>query len=80
MLLQEPEPHCGLLLGAEVWAVPEAVQGGGPGPGGHPAEDDGRRQVAEQMPHDVHGVLVDNRVVLKPTKGADGKPQPGSRR
>lgn len=74
MLLQEPEPHRGLLLGAEVWAVPEAVQGGGPGPGGHPAEDDSRRQVAEQIPHNVHGVLVGNGVVLKPTKGADGKP------
>lgn len=74
MLLQQPQPHRRPLLGAQVWAGSEAVQGSGPGPGGHSVLDDGRWQVAEQVPHDVHGVLVGNGVVLKPTHGTMAGP------
>lgn len=79
MLFQEPEPHRSLLLWAEVWADSEPMQGCGPGPGGDPAVEDGCWQVAEQFPHDVYRVLISNGVVLKPTSGADGKIQQGSR-
>ena len=79
VLFQEPEPHGHLLLGAEVQAVSEAVQGSGPGPGGHPTADDGRWQVTQQVSQDVHGVLIGNGVILKPTSGAGGKIQWGSR-
>lgn len=37
--------------------------------------DDGCRQAAEQVPHDVHSVLVSNGIVLKPTNRADEKTQ-----
>lgn len=37
--------------------------------------DDGCRQAAEQVPHDVHSVLVSNGIVLKPTSRADEKTQ-----
>ena len=75
MLFQEPQPHRCLLLGAEVQAVSEATQGGGPGSGGQPTADDSGRQVTEQVPQDVHGVLISNGVALKLTSGAGGKAQ-----
>ena len=75
MLFQEPQPHRRLLLGAEVQAVSEATQGGGPGSGGQPVADDSCRQVTEQVPQDVHGVLISNGVALKLTSGAGGKAQ-----
>lgn len=57
----------------------EAVQGSGPGPGGHSVVDDSCRQVAEQVPHDVYGVLIGNGVVLEVTSGADKNTQQDSR-
>lgn len=73
MLFQEPQPHRRLLLGAEVQAVSETTQGGGPGSGGQLVADDGCWQVTEQVPQDVHGILVSNDVALKLTSGAGGK-------
>lgn len=53
----------------------EAVQGSGPGLGGYSVVDDSRRQVAEQVPQDVYGVLISNGVVLEVTSGADKNTQ-----
>lgn len=64
-LLQELDPQSHLLLRAQVCTASEAMKGCAPSPGGNPPVNDGCWQVTEQVAHDVHIILISNRLILK---------------
>lgn len=71
-LLQEPGPHRSLLLRAKSCAASEAMQSGIPGSSRDPCLNEGGWQVAQEVTHNVHSVLISNDTVLKTTSVTDG--------